>query len=60
MTAPRYAAGQWCRDFVTGIMVRVIQPLPERHPKTGERLYLTQSRTGRARRLQERNLRPAF
>lgn len=59
MTAP-LAPGQWRRDYATGFLVRVLAALPDRHPKTGQRLYLTESRTGRQRRLQERNLKSAF
>ena len=56
--APRFAPGTRCKDFVTGIPV-VVEPLSERHPKTGQRLYLCTSPAGRVRRLQERNLRYA-
>lgn len=59
MNAPRFQAGARVRDFITGIPMIVVEPLNVRHPTTGERIYLTRSPSGRERRLQERNLKPA-
>lgn len=58
MNAPKLSKGQVCVDFITRIPVTILNPLPDRHPKTGERLYMTRSRSGRLRRIQERNLKP--
>lgn len=55
----RFTAGARCTDRITSIPVTVIQPLSEFHQRTGQRLYLTRSPSGRERRLQERNLKPA-
>lgn len=58
MNAPRFQPGSRVRDFITAIPLIVVQVLPYRHAN-GERLYLTLSRAGKLRRLQERNLRPS-